>query len=122
MACRAEWRLNQAIAGNFQEKGPICPPKATKAVSFSAKAATWESSSQPARLDATLFWCLMPRQPAFCIQGRHAAHASAGDGLPIDMVGQIACRKYAWNGRAGAARFDVHIAAVVQGQLIFYQL
>ena len=63
----------------------------------------------------------LARQKPLGIQRGHAAHARAGHGLTIDVIGQIARRKYPRNRGAGAARLHLHIAAIVQFQLILDQ-
>jgi hypothetical protein len=45
----------------------------------------------------------------------------AGHGLTIDVVGQVARREDAGDRGPGAARLDLHIAAVMQLQLVLDQ-
>ena len=63
----------------------------------------------------------MPGKEFFGIQRGHAAHSGAGDGLAVDVVGQVAGREDAGDGGAGGAGLDLHIAAVVQLQLVLHQ-
>jgi len=63
----------------------------------------------------------MPGQKLFGILRCHTAHACRGHGLAVNMVGQIACSKNTRDRSAGAARLNLNIAAIVQGQLILDQ-
>ena len=60
----------------------------------------------------------------FGIECRHAAEAGRGDGLSVDLIGDIAGREYPWNRGCGSATlksgFDAQVA-VAHVQLAFEQ-
>src|ERR1035437_9289084 len=57
------------------------------------------------------------RQPALGVDGGHAAAASGGDGLPVDMVLDVPAGEDAGNGGPAGALFHLQVAGLVHGQL-----
>src|SRR5687768_7940721 len=59
-------------------------------------------------------------EPALGVDGRGASGAGRGDGLPVDVVDEVACGEHAGDRGAGARRLDLQVAVLVGGEHVLH--